>query len=74
MLFFCFENLDLSKDDKPKLNKLLYNLAKISDNDFSSQQFYQKYSQRAFEELKLKTHHLTVTDYLIEKAKDAKRG
>ncbi|MBR5154830.1 MAG: hypothetical protein IKW58_03805 [Alphaproteobacteria bacterium] len=71
---FCFENLDLSKDDKPKLNKLLYNLAKISDNDFSSQQFYQKYSQRAFEELKLKTHHLTVTDYLIEKAKDAKRG
>lgn len=71
---FCFKNLDLSKDDKSKLNKLLYNLAKISDNDFSSQQFYQKYSQRAFEELNPKTHHLTVIDYLIEKAKDTKRS
>jgi hypothetical protein len=68
---FCFKNLDLSKDDRIKLYGLLHELAYADDKtkDKDAKEFYKNYASKAFETLKIRTPHLSVTNYLIDRAK-----
>ena len=67
---FCFDNLNLEKDDIKELIKSikLLALAYNKTNSEDEKSFYHIYSQKAFEALHIKTNHLTVEEYLISKA------
>jgi hypothetical protein len=61
----CFDNLDLSKDDKKQLCASIKHLllAEANDLDGSSRGYYHSYAQKAFEAINVKTKHLTVKSW-----------
>lgn len=70
----CFDNLDLSKDDKKELYLSLKQLLKAEKDstDSSSQRYYRTYAQRAYRAVNISTEHKTIKSY-FEGVEDEKR-
>ncbi|MBR5598846.1 MAG: hypothetical protein IKW39_02270, partial [Alphaproteobacteria bacterium] len=68
---FCFDNLDVSKDDKKELVSSIRKLALAENNstDDKDKEFYLTYCQQVFDTLKLKTEHISVSGYFADKLK-----